>query len=367
MTALSVEDAPPPEPGRVASDAPPPEPGRVAREVPPPEPGRPAGQAPSPGPQPTIGECTRSERRLPPEPLGPDSLTWRYFGDWSGLLLGLWAGSLQNMHPGLGAGVEQHSDFFRERWQRLLRSLYPINGVVFDGDRAPATARQVRDFHRRIRGVDRQGRPYAALDPDTFYWAHATFFMSIVVANRLWGDRLSDDDLQRLYAESVAWYRLYGLSMRPVPADWRAFEAYWDHMCTDVLEDTPAARAVLDLADLPRPPGLEWLPEAVWDWLRGPVARGMVWLTVGLYHPAIRARLGYRWHRHDEVALRLFGGLVRQTWGRLPFEWRTHPRARAAWQRACGALPPDAPLPETPARFLPPPEARGDPKHYCPV
>ncbi|HWF28063.1 MAG TPA: hypothetical protein VG327_06745, partial [Mycobacterium sp.] len=32
----------------------------------------------------------------PPMPLGPDSLTWRYFGDWRGMLQGPWAGSMQN-------------------------------------------------------------------------------------------------------------------------------------------------------------------------------------------------------------------------------------------------------------------------------
>ena len=76
----------------------------------------------------------------PPQPLGPDSLTWELFGDWRGLLQGPWAGSMQNMHPQLGAAVEQHSIFFTERMPRLLRSLYPIGGVVFDGDRAPRQA-----------------------------------------------------------------------------------------------------------------------------------------------------------------------------------------------------------------------------------
>lgn len=53
------------------------------------------------------------------------------------MLQGPWAGSMQNMHPQLGAAVLDHSTFFRERWPRLLRSLYPIGGVVFDGERAP--------------------------------------------------------------------------------------------------------------------------------------------------------------------------------------------------------------------------------------
>ena len=64
-----------------------------------------------------------------PQPLDHNSLTWRYFGDWRTLLLALWAGSMQNMHPELGAGVEQHSRFFEERWQRLFRRpiLMPIS------------------------------------------------------------------------------------------------------------------------------------------------------------------------------------------------------------------------------------------------
>src|ERR1700757_5024518 len=112
---------------------------------------------------------------VPPDALGPDSLTWRYFGDWRGMLQGPWAGSMQNMHPQLGAAVEEHSTFFRERWPRLLRSLYPIGGVVFDGDRAPTTGAEVRDYHVEIKGVDDEGRRYHALNPDVFYWAHATF------------------------------------------------------------------------------------------------------------------------------------------------------------------------------------------------
>lgn len=58
--------------------------------------------------------------------------------------------------PQLGAAVEEFSIFFQERWPRLLRSLYPIGGVVFDGDRAPRTGAEVRDYHVDIKGVDAQ-------------------------------------------------------------------------------------------------------------------------------------------------------------------------------------------------------------------
>lgn len=225
----------------------------------------------------------------PPLPLGPDSLTWRYFGDWRGMLQGPWAGSMQNMHPQLGAAVEDHSTFFRERWPRLLRSLYPIGGVVFDGDRAPVTGVQVRDYHITIKGVDGAGRRYHALNPDVFYWAHATFFVGTLhVAERFCGG-LTEAQRRQLFDEHVQWYRMYGMSMRPVPATWEEFQDYWDHMCRNVLENNFAARAVLDLTELPKPPFAQRVPDWLWAAPRKLLARFFVWLTVGLYDPA-RAR-----------------------------------------------------------------------------
>jgi uncharacterized protein (DUF2236 family) len=297
-------------------------------------------------------------------PLGPDSLTWRLFGDWRGLLQGPWAGSMQNMHPQLGAAVEQHSTFFTERWQRLYRSLYPIGGVVFDGDRAPRTGRQVRDYHRGISGVDAKGRKYNALDPDVFFWAHATFVMGTARVQEHLGYPLTDEEKQRLWAEGIRWYAMYGMPMHNIPPDWVSFQAYWDRMCAEVLEDNKATRDVLDLSELAKPPLAPWLPDPAWRLLRIPIAKGFIWLTVGMYDQPIRTLLGYRWTAWDERMLRLVRLVVRNVWRLVPFERRYHPRARSAWQRASGKLPADAPLVETPARNLPPPEHRDSPHHY---
>ena len=100
-------------------------------------------------------------------PLGPDSLTWKYFGDLRTGMLGVWIGAIQNMYPGLGAGVEGHSILLREPLQRVARSVYPIMGVVYDGERAPKTGEQVKGFHKTIKGVDADGRRYHALNPET--------------------------------------------------------------------------------------------------------------------------------------------------------------------------------------------------------
>ncbi|WP_206441421.1 oxygenase MpaB family protein [Streptomyces boncukensis] len=307
-----------------------------------------------------------SEPPGPPEPLGPDSLTWRYFGDWRGLLLAPWSGALQNMHPQLAAGVAEHSRFFEERWQRLLRSLYPIDGVVYDGPRAAETARQVRGYHATVKGTDARGRPYHALRPEVFYWAHATFFMlTVLVGDRL-GPGLSEADKRRLFDEHVRWWRLYGMSMRPVPDSWEDFQRYWDRMAEEVLEDTRQARDVLDLRRLAKPPALRLLPDAVWRALRGPQARATLWLTVGLFPPAVRRRLGYVWTVRDERRLRRLGRAVHRAWKLVPFERRYHPRARAAWRREAGRSRGRQALVETPARNLPPLAERDLPQHYSP-
>lgn len=300
-------------------------------------------------------------------PLGPDSLTWKHFGDWRGLLLGPWAGSLQNMHPQLGAAVEHHSIFFLERWQRLFRSLYPINGVVFDGDRAPATGRQVRDYHRGISGVDAKGRKYNALDPGTFFWAHSTFVMSIAVVNEYWGKPLTDDEKEQLWTEGLQWYALYGMPMRDLPATWAEFQRYWDHMCESVLEDNKATRGVLDLSELDKPPNMGWMPDPVWETVLRPVVqRVFIWMTVGMYDESVRRLLGYSWRPVDEVALRALGRVVRYGWNLVPPQLRSQPRRWDALQRARGRVPADAPLVEAPDKFLPPPEYRDSPNLYVP-
>ena len=300
-------------------------------------------------------------------PLGPDSLLWQCAGQRSGLLMGLYAGSMQNMHPQLGAGVEEHSDFFTERWQRLYRSIYPINGAIFDGDRAVQTGHEVRDYHRTIKGVDKLGRQYSALNPDTWWWAHATFIMSGYLHRSLFvGKPLSPEESERFYQDALVWYRNYGVTSRPCQPDWPSFVAYYEYMCAEVLEDNWATRAVLDISQLPQMPGLEWMPDPLWRVVRRGVNAGFLWLTIGLYPQSIRDKLGFTWSRRDEAAFKVVCRGVALTKRLTPQRYQLHPRAQAGFDRAAGRIAPDAPLVHTPRRFLPPESERESGKHYCP-
>ncbi|OKH74943.1 hypothetical protein EB74_00685 [Mycobacterium sp. SWH-M5] len=298
------------------------------------------------------------------DPLGPDSLTWKYFGDLRTGMLGVWIGAIQNMYPELGAGVEEHSILLREPLQRVARSVYPIMGVVYDGDRAPGTGAQIKGFHKTIKGVDSKGRRYHALNPETFYWAHATFFMLIIKTAEYFCGGLTEAEKRQLFDEHVQWYRMYGMSMRPVPGSWEEFQEYWETKCRDELEINRATLEILSIR-IPKP----WfvlMPTPIWDQLFKPLVGAQRWIAAGVFDPAVREKAGMRWTPGDEVLLRIFGKAVELAFLAVPDEIRLHPRAVSAYRRASGRIPADAPLVEAPGFMAPPRDRWGLPMHYLP-
>ncbi len=297
-------------------------------------------------------------------PLGPDSLTWKYFGDLRTGMMGIWIGAIQNMYPELGAGVEQHSILLREPLQRVARSVYPIMGVVYDGGRASQTGEQIKQYHHTIKGADASGRRYHALNPETFYWAHATFFMLVIKVAEYFCGGLTEAEKRQLFEEHVQWYRMYGMSMRPVPESWEDFQEYWQRVCRDELEIN---QATLDIFQIRIPkPKFVLMPTPVWDQLFKPLVAGQRWIAAGLFEPSVREKAGMRWTPSDEVVLRLFGKLVEIAFLAVPDEIRLHPRALAAYRRAEGRGVADAPLVEAPRFMGPPSDRRGLPMHYFP-
>jgi uncharacterized protein (DUF2236 family) len=271
--------------------------------------------------------------------LGPDSLLWRYAGDTRIAFLGGTIGLLQLMHPAIGAGVMEHSDFFGDPFDRVFRSLPAILGAVYDGPEAVATGRWVRDQHTSIQGVDADGRRYHALDPATYWWAHATFqFMAEQVVDRFDDRRLTPAEREQLYQEGVTWYRRYGVSERVVPADRAAFQQEWDRVCAEVLEMNDAVAFVLRMLDkplrleLPRPLGV--LNPVL---RRGPVARLVAVpariSAIGGLPPVVRERFDIPWTRSDQRQLDALELAVRKGWRFVPFSQRWQPRAQDGWKR----------------------------------
>ncbi len=274
-----------------------------------------------------------------PDDLGPHSLLWRCAGDTRIAFMGGTIGLLQLMHPAIGAGVMEHSDFFGDPFDRVFRSLPAILGAVYDGPEAAATGRWVRDQHTAIKGVDADGRRYHALDPSTYWWAHATFqFMAEQVVDRFDDRRLTPAEREQLYQEGITWYRRYGVSDRVVPPDRSAWQVEWDRVCAEDLEMNDAVRFVLRMLDrplrleLPRPLGA--LNPVL---RRGPVARLIAVpariSAIGGLPASVRARFDIPWTRADQAQLDALELAVRKAWRFVPFSLRWQPRAQLGWQR----------------------------------
>ncbi len=207
-----------------------------------------------------LTEPSATETTVDALPLGPQSLVWRYFGDNRMFLIGPRPAVLQNMLAELGQGVLDHSVFFDDTSARVKRSLPPIFMTVYGAD-DDNTGRQVRDFHHQIKGLMPPGQGkaerYHALDPDTYFWAHATFVEQVLYFADTFVKRLTDAEKQQIYLESKTWYRRYGVSERPMPADYDEFERYWDHMLTDVSDRSPDREIRCRICDegVPAPQG----------------------------------------------------------------------------------------------------------------
>ena len=259
---------------------------------------------------------------------GDGRLLRRYAGDWRSILDGTSIGLLQLMYPPLGAAVAAQSGFFEDPYARIYRSIPQIWATIL-APNADERARRIRDLHRGIKGrVD--GQRYHALEPETFWWAHATFTHLIIrsVERYHWRDRLDGAGHERLYADTVAWYGRYGVSMRPVPVTYPEFCATFEGFCAERLELTPAVRRLLGMGDEAAPVASE--ARTPLEVLTAPILQRWGRLTtIGNLPPIARQRLGLPWTGDDQARLdRLALGF------RLTFETMPAPVNRATFEHA---------------------------------
>ncbi len=287
-----------------------------------------------------VTELAEAEPYADAAPLDGNSLIWRYFGDNRMFLIGPRPGVLQLMLADLGQGVLEHSVFFADTAARIRRSLPPIFRTVY-GTPNDNAGSAVRDFHHHIKGEvtrpDGDIARYHALDPDTYFWAHATFLDQVFYFADTFVKRLTDAEKERMYAESKTWYRRYGVSDRPMPDTYAAFQAYWRHMLDDVLVAHPSATYSVGYVTkgFPKPVGFSpfWWP------VLAPVFNPVVaFLTAGGLPPQARTLLNLPWSARQERRYQRLAALSRSCavnalWSRLPMPVRYNAHARAGFAR----------------------------------
>ena len=291
--------------------------------------------------QPTNAVATTAPDALP---LGPDSLVWKYFGDRRIALIGPRPAVLQNMLAQLGQGVVDHSVFFADTSARIKRSLPPIYRTVYGSDDDNAGG-MVRDFHKNIKGelpeeytTASNGGRYHALDPETYFWAHATFFDQVLYFTDTFVRRLSRAEKEQMYLESKTWYRRYGVSDRPMPATYAEFEQYWDRMMNEVAVPHKSARYGVGYVTkgFPCPKGVHPAAWRVVATVFDPVA---AFLTAGGLPPRARDLLDLPWSERQERNYQRFAAFwrtrpVNWVWDHLPMSVRYNKFAQKGYARS---------------------------------
>ena len=265
--------------------------------------------------------------------VGPSSVTWQRAGDARAMFGAGAALLLQVAHPTVAAGVREHSDFQRDPWGRLLRTLDYTNLLVYGGpERAVATGRRMRAMHQQIKGVAPDGTRYHALEPEAYAWVHATLALVIVGAHARFGRPLSAADRETFYAEWRGLGRLLGVRERDLPAGWDAFCAYADEVVAARLEDNDVVRDVLATLSAPAAPPLPLLGDRSWRVARVPAAK-VTWLaTVDLLPPVLRARLRLRLTPAQELQLRAVAAASRASTPLMPGALRTMGPTYLRWR-----------------------------------
>jgi uncharacterized protein (DUF2236 family) len=114
---------------------------------------------------------------------GPDSVAWQVHADFTAMMVGgLSSLIVQSLHPRALAAVWDHSDFRHKLKERLGRTAYFVAATTYGSEAMALSAiRRVNTIHANIKGIDLQGQPYIANEPELIRWVHlveATSFLA---------------------------------------------------------------------------------------------------------------------------------------------------------------------------------------------
>ena len=218
---------------------------------------------------------------------------------------------LQVAHPLVAAAVAQHSDYHRDLWRRLARTLQALYLMAF-GTKAEAerAAAAVQAVHARVRGTTvtplgpfPAGTPYSADDPDLMLWVHATLVEASLAAYQRFDARLSAEEQESYYREMALVARLFGTPAEVIPRTLADFREYFAAQVAGpaIAVTPPAADIAAVILDAPLPAALR---------VFAPAHR---LATAALLPPRLRGEYGLPWTAARRLALPLAARTVKLT------------------------------------------------------
>lgn len=276
--------------------------------------------------------------QVAPRSFGPGDLLWDLAGEIRSNLVFLMPTLIQTMHPIIGDALMRMPVATTDPLGRLQRSVDSIHLWVYGGEAAHAERRRLIALHSTVKGRDIDGREHSALKPEVWAWVPLSAYPAFLTQTGIFGEPLSEPDVERLYDEVKNLARILGVREQHIPATTAEYWDYYQQMVDERLINHPYVHEVLRVGRrFPAPPGLPRFLYPLWKKLIGPrLGAASAWLVHGTFPPEMRGILEISWSAQDERRFLLVGQLIRHAVRLIPERWRypATPRLARAIARA---------------------------------
>ncbi|MVF14892.1 DUF2236 domain-containing protein [Ketobacter sp. MCCC 1A13808] len=257
--------------------------------------------------------------------LGPDSLMWRDFGTYLYQFILPQAFIMQTAHPMVDRAVAVDQKYKKNPWGRAKDSLKLLWPIIYSKPQdAIDMGVRLRELHRSIKGVDKDGKKYHAMDPEAYAWVHMTGYDALLRLYRFFSNhKMTPKERAMLFEEWKAMGTMLGIIDKSLP---QTEEEYWErynYLVDERLEKGPVLDELLDPMFIyhhyPRPPKSK-MPMPVWK------AIALFWgytqnkVILGTLPTRFRKKINLKYTKTDRIMFNTFAFLVRTFYPMLSYE-----------------------------------------------
>lgn len=255
-------------------------------------------------------------------PLLPGSTMWRDFGSLMFQVMLQEAFTLQGGHPMIDRAVSVDKKYKYDpigRAENSVKYLWPV--VYAKPKKAIEMGENVREMHRKIKGINQKGEKYWALDPEAYSWVHMTGFDATVRGYEIFGEPRTKEERAQMFEEWKTFGRLLGVAEKYIPDTEEQYWEYFNYMIDHRLKRGEVLEEMTDpkvLAEFPRPEEMSHIPMFVWKRLVLLISKIQHIIVVSTLPERAKQKLGLTQSKFDKVMFKLFVKGFRFVYPRLP-------------------------------------------------
>ncbi|MGN2636804.1 oxygenase MpaB family protein [Nocardia takedensis] len=263
-----------------------------------------------------------SDDEEPIELIAPDSLTAEMVGHWTYLMLEGAAFAMQGLHPVIRDVTDKYSVSRTDPGGRAIRSVDSVLRWTYGGLEAVQEGTRLRSLHEPLTMRNEAGKRISALNPGAYQWVIATAYVTTAKAGPLLiGREFTSEELDDLLADNIRIAKILRVPMKGYPQTRAEFDAYYEHIVTEVLSANDTVRAdyaMLRKSDTEQLRALPYPARPIVRALARPFLRFNYLSIVGLLDPRLRTMIGVDWTPQEQRRLEQIYAVIRFAYKVLP-------------------------------------------------